>query len=264
MDSLKYSGPKVSVITIVYNNSRFIEKTIQSVINQTYSNLDYVIIDGGSTDGTVDIIKKYDSRIRYWISEKDKGIYDAMNKGQKASVGEYIIFMNSGDLFADNSVLEQIFSSNSHRYKNEYADVYYGETYLMDETGKILGTRSALTTRKLPKNMTWKSMKHGMIVSHQSIFVKKMLAPEYNLHYKCSADIDWVIQSLKNSRKIVNTQLIISKYLVGGYSIANQKRCWQERYEIYKKYYGLFTTLWVHGLIIFNNVIFKLKGKKNY
>ena len=259
MDNLKYSGPKVSVITIVYNNNRFIEKTIQSVINQTYSNLDYVIIDGGSTDGTVDIIKKYDSKIRYWISEKDKGIYDAMNKGQKASVGEYIIFMNSGDLFTDNTILEQIFSG-----KSEYADVYYGETYLMDEAGKVLGTRTDLSTRKLPKNTTWNNIKYGMVVSHQSIFVKKTLAPEYNLHYKCSADIDWVIQSLKNSQKIVNTRLVISKYLVGGFSIANQKRCWEERYEIYKKYYWVWTTLYVHGMIVFNNLLFKLKGKKNY
>lgn len=249
--------PEISVVTIVFNNIKFIEKTILSVINQTYPNIQYVIIDGGSTDGTVDVIKKYASQLNYWVSEKDKGIYDAMNKGLRASTGNYVLFLNSGDLFADESVLSKMLSVAG-------GDVYYGETLLIDEDQKVLGTRTELTTRKLPRNLTWKSMKNGMVVSHQSILVKRSLAGEYNLDYKCSADIDWVIRCLKNAGKIINSGIVVSKYLVGGFSIANQRRCWRERFQVYRDHYGLITTLGVHVVIIGKNLLYKLSGKKNY
>lgn len=93
------NNPKVSVVTICYNSVQFIEKTIQSVLSQTYPNIEYIVIDGGSTDGTKEIIEKYSSRISYWCSEKDRGIYDAMNKGIRKATGEWINFMNSGDCF---------------------------------------------------------------------------------------------------------------------------------------------------------------------
>jgi glycosyltransferase involved in cell wall biosynthesis len=256
---MSVSNPRVSVVTIVFNDIQNIEKTILSVVNQTYPHIDYILIDGGSTDGTTEIIKKYASSISYRVSEKDKGIYDAMNKGQQAATGDYLIFMNSGDLFADHDVLYRIFNG-----KTKYADVYYGETYLIDKSGTILGTRTDLTTRKLPANMTWKDMKKGMVVCHQSFLVKRELAPRYNLAYKCSADIDWVIQSLKNASQIVNTNIVISKYLVGGYSIANQRRCWEERFAIYKNHYGLLATIWTHIGIILKNIPYKITGRKNY
>ena len=99
---------KNSIVTVSYNAVATIESTILSVINQTYSNVEYIIIDGGSTDGTVDIIKKYQDKISYWISEPDQGIYDAMNKGLKIASGEWINFMNSGDSFVHTEVLENL------------------------------------------------------------------------------------------------------------------------------------------------------------
>ena len=101
--------PLVSIVTVVFNGEKYLEQTIQSVINQTYDNVEYIIIDGGSTDGTVDIIKNYEDRIDYWISEKDKGIYDAMNKGINLASGEWINFMNAGDIFYDEKVLNTIY-----------------------------------------------------------------------------------------------------------------------------------------------------------
>ena len=100
---------KISVITVCYNDRERIEKTILSVLSQSYGNLEYIVIDGGSTDGTVDIIKKYANRIAYFVSESDEGIYDAMNKGLRKAVGEWVCFLNAGDLFVSESVLNTIF-----------------------------------------------------------------------------------------------------------------------------------------------------------
>ena len=99
----------ISVVTVCYNAADTIEKTMLSVLNQTYHDIEYIIIDGGSTDGTVEIIRKYADRIAYWVSEPDKGIYDAMNKGIKVATGEWINFMNAGDEFVDANVLDKLF-----------------------------------------------------------------------------------------------------------------------------------------------------------
>jgi glycosyltransferase involved in cell wall biosynthesis len=250
--------PLVSIVTVVFNNREGIEKTIRSVIGQTYSDIEYIIIDGGSKDGTLDVIKKYESKIAFWISEKDKGIYDAMNKGLRAAKGDFVLFLNSGDLIADETVIEKVIQSANH------ADCYYGETLLMNGEGEILGTRTELTTRKLPENLTWKDMINGMVVSHQSILFRKAVVSEYDLNYRCSADIKWVIEGLKRSERVVNAKMVISKYLIGGFSIANQKIGWKERFEIYVGYYGLARTIIAHLKIVFRNLVFRLKGKKNY
>jgi glycosyltransferase involved in cell wall biosynthesis len=250
-------GQLISIITVVFNNISGIEKTIQSILSQSFKNLEYIIIDGGSTDGTLDIIRKYDDKIDYWISEPDKGIYDAMNKGMTHSSGRYLWFMNSGDLIESPTVLEEIPWA-------EDSDVYYGETHLIDGSGKVLGTRTELTTRKLPKKMTWKDMIHGMVVSHQSFIVKKEIAPFYDTGYRYSSDIDWVIKCLKTSRKIVNVNAVLSRYLIGGFSIQNNKASLKERFKIYRKYYGLPATIISHVLIVIRNIIHRLGNKVNY
>lgn len=104
-------------------------------------------------------------------------------------------------------------------------------------------------------------MRFGMVVCHQSILVRRKLAPFYNLKYRCSADVEWVIESLKRSKNIINTHLIISRYLVDGFSITNQKLSWKERFDIYIHYYGFFQTILLYAYIIIRNLLHRLKGK---
>src|ERR1700744_2808717 len=128
-------NPTLSVIAIIYNNARDIERTMLSVLNQTYPNIEYIIIDGKSNDGTLDIISQYKNRIGKLISEKDEGIYDAMNKGLAQATGGYVIFMNSGDEFYDKDTVKAVFGSAPD------ADIYYGETEMINDDGESLGQR---------------------------------------------------------------------------------------------------------------------------
>ena len=132
--------PLISVITVSYNAVLTIEQTILSVINQTYLNIEYIIIDGGSTDGTVNVIKKYADKIAYWVSESDKGIYDAMNKGIAYSHGEYCNFINAGDKFCSSSILKQVMDFN------HVADIIVGQDLHVNEHNKIV-SRSVLPRR---------------------------------------------------------------------------------------------------------------------
>ncbi len=224
--------PKISIITIVYNSERFIEKTISSIINQSFKDFEYIIIDGDSKDKTIDIIKNYEEKISCWISEPDKGLYDAMNKGVGFAKGEYLLFMNSGDKFYDNNTLENIF-------KNTDADIYYGDTVIINKTDEVLGLRRL----RPPKKLTLKSLKKGMLVCHQSLIVRKSISPLFDIDYNYSSDFDWTIKSVKNAFKIVNTGLIISKFMEGGQTSNTVYKGIIERFNIMKKHYGLFSAI---------------------
>lgn len=125
--------PKITIVTVCFNAVKSIEETMLSVLNQTYLNIEYIIIDGGSTDGTVDIIKKYADRLAYWVSEPDKGIYDAMNKGITVATGDYINFMNAGDTFASGSSVSDTFTETD----TTGPDIIYGNAIEKDREGKI-------------------------------------------------------------------------------------------------------------------------------
>src|SRR4030043_464009 len=121
--------PHLSIITINLNNAAGLRQTIESVINQTFSDYEYIIIDGGSTDGSVDVIKEYASKLRYWITEPDTGIYNAMNKGIMQAKGEYFQFLNSGDWFLNETILQKLFSVDHN------ADILYGDEYWVYKNG---------------------------------------------------------------------------------------------------------------------------------
>lgn len=243
--------PKLSVITIVFNNAKDIERTVLSVLNQTYNNIEYIIIDGGSTDGTVKVIRKYENKIT-WVSEKDNGIYDAMNKGLQMAKGEYVLFMNSGDEIYDSRTVENVFAS----FPN--ADIYYGETEMYDERWTSLGKRR----HQIPDKFTWKSFKYGMNVSHQAIYIKKSITVPYDEKYQLSADIDWIIKAAKKAKTIVKVPGYVAKYLVGGISKKRHRQSLQERFAIFSKYYGFLPNLFNHGVIAIKLGWYYLKNKK--
>ena len=162
--------PKISVVTVCYNAVNDIEKTILSVINQTYPNIEYLIIDGGSKDGTMDIVNKYKDKIDVIVSEPDKGIYDAMNKGIDRATGEWINFMNAGDSFALETIVEQIF-----------------KIPFLQEIKVVYGDVIKNSSNKILKASKISSLSHKMPFCHQSAFLK-LPTELFDTNYKIAAD----------------------------------------------------------------------------
>lgn len=239
---MKQGGPVLSVITVVYNNVDHVERTLLSVLNQTYPHIEYIVIDGASTDGTLQVIEKYKDRIAKLISEPDKGLYDAMNKGLTLATGDYVLFMNSGDELYTPETVANVFAAADN------ADIYYGETEMINDKGESLGQRR----HKAPEKFTWRSFKYGMSVSHQAIYIKRSLVEPYDPQYQLSADIDWIIRAAKKAKAIVNVKQYVAKYLVGGMSKAKHRQSLLERFDIMNRYYGLLPTIFNHFIIAFN------------
>lgn len=233
--------PKLSVITVVYNNVKDIERTMLSVLNQTYPDMEYIVVDGLSNDGTLEIINKYQDKIKL-ISEKDEGIYDAMNKGLAAATGDYVLFMNSGDEIYAADTVRKVFAAADN------ADIYYGETEMINGQGESQGRRR----HQAPEKFSWRSFKYGMNISHQAIYIKRSLTGPYDRQYHLSADIDWIIRAAKKAKTITRIDGYVAKYLVGGVSKQKHRQSLAERYAIMKRYYGLLPTLFNHGIIAFN------------
>ena len=233
------SNPKISIITVVFNSKNYIEDTIKNILSQTYKNIEYIIIDGKSTDGTVEIIKTYQDEISVWVSEPDKGLYDAMNKGIRLATGDYILFINSGDKLFDITTIEQVFSK-------PIADVYYGDTVIINTNDQEIGLRRL----RPPEKLSFKSFRKGMLVCHQSFIARRELVPNFNLNYRFAADYDWTIQILKNSQLIINTSLIISKFLEGGQTSRTVYKGLLERFMIMKKHYGLILAIMLNLILI--------------
>lgn len=224
--------PVFSVITVTYNAERWLENTIISIIGQTYDQMEYIIIDGKSTDKTVEIIKEYTSHLSFWISEPDLGLYDAMNKGLQKATGDYVWFINAGDtIYANDTVQKMV---NLIGKESSLPDILYGETAIVNEKEEFVGMRRL----KAPEKLEWKSFKMGMLVSHQSFIAKRNIAPYYDTEYKFSSDFDWCIRCMKRAQFILNTHDILSCYMDEGMTTANRKASLKERYRIMSKYYG--------------------------
>lgn len=250
---MTHTAPILSIITVVYNSETLIEYTIKSVLAQTYPHIEYVIIDGASTDKTLAIIDKYKSKINTLVTEKDKGLYDAMNKGLHKATGNYVLFLNSGDELLSPTTVEELFTNFSN------ADVYYGDTEIISDERKALGKRRL----RAPENLTWKSLKYGMNVSHQSFIPKRVLCGNYDTAHKINSDYDWAITILKKAISTQKSIHPIAKFLEGGTSRTNLAQGLRERFGFMVKHYGIGQTLASHVYIAFRYVIDIYIKRKN-
>ncbi|MFK7810790.1 MAG: glycosyltransferase family 2 protein [Saprospiraceae bacterium] len=250
--------PVISIITVVYNSASLLGLTMHSVFKQDYPNIEYIIVDGASSDGTVTLIQEQEEKISKWISEPDKGLYDAMNKGIDLATGDFIWFMNAGDTIPAASTVSKMIAQCDAN-----TDVIYGEVMLVNEAREPQGTRSECTTQQLPQNLNWKSLRYGMVVCHQGFLPKRSLVPKYQMD-NLSADIYWVIECLKKSKKATNTNMIVANYLMGGLSKNRHQQSLKDRYAILQKQYGYFPNLAAHSWIILRAVWAKYIQKKKY
>jgi len=214
--------PVVSIVTVVFNDGEKIEELIHDVTNQTYPNIEYIIIDGGSTDGTLDIIKKYADKIDYWVSESDKGIYDAMNKGVSIATGEWVNFMNAGDAFYRPTTIAEVIEAMPPS-----ADLVYGHTYYKENEKLTL-----ITTYNVED--LWMSM----ICSHQSLLVRTDILKKhpFNIRYKISSDFDFIYYCYVNRYRFFDTKKIIAVHAVDGVSEQNIITRMMERWRIVNSY----------------------------
>jgi glycosyltransferase involved in cell wall biosynthesis len=244
---------RFSIITVVFNGELLLEGTILSVLNQTYPNIEYIIVDGASRDGTRTIVQKYAQQFENqwntgftfrWLSEPDKGLYDAMNKGQRLATGDFLLFLNAGDhLFATDTLAKIAAQTTTD------TDILYGEVMWVDANRKPLGTRSQRTTQQLPEVLTWKSMRYGMVVCHQAFLPRRTIAPSY-LENNLSADIDWVIRCLKKATTVQHTHIMVSEFLTGGISKQKHRQSLFDRYAVLKTHFGILPNFCAHIYIL--------------
>lgn len=237
--------PLISIITVCYNAADTIARTIESVDSQTFGDYEHLIVDGASSDNTVDIVMAHINPRRRLISERDKGIYDAMNKGMSNTSGPYLIFLNAGDKFHTRDSLAVIAEAIM---ANNRPGIIYGQTDIVDQEGRRLGPRHL----SAPEELTLKSFASGMLVCHQAFIALRKIAPSFNTDFRFSADYDWCIQCLQHSRCNVGlTDTVLIDYLSEGTTTRNRIPSLKERFRIMCFYYGFFPTVVRHfGFVV--------------
>lgn len=199
---------RISIVTVCYNSVETIERAIKSVIGQDYDDVEYIVIDGGSTDGTVDVIKKYEQNISYWISEEDGGIYDAMNKGIEHSTGDVIAFLNSDDWYEDN-ILGEI----ARRFKEPEMQILCGNIY-SHWKGRV--ERSHIDKEKIEQDI-----RYCMGYHHSAMFVRKKLFLQFgkfDTQFKIVADYDWLLRVYDGHINIIVVDKVFTNFSCGGIS----------------------------------------------
>ena len=219
---------KVSIITAVYNNKTNLQDAIDSVYNQTYKNIEHIIIDGNSNDGTIELIKKNEDKISYWISGNDNGIYDALNKGLELATGDIIGFLHSDDIYASNEIIQTLI----HAFKKTNCDSIYGDLQYVSKNN----TNTIIRFWK-SKTFHFKLLKKGWMPPHPTIFVKQQIYSLYggfDTNFKIAADYDLMLRLL-GQKKISTHYLpqIIIKMRVGGLSNKSIPNIIQKSYEDY-------------------------------
>lgn len=246
-----------TIITCTYDASKYIDRTLESVRGQSYPHIEHFIIDGVSKDDTVKKAQTYAYDSHYPVivkSEPDKGLYDAMNKGIQLAKGNYIIFLNAGDVFHEEDTLTNI----AEQLKDKpLPGVIYGDTDIVDEEGNFIRKRRLAP----PEKLSWKSFKQGMLVCHQSFYARTDIAKQvpYNLIYKYSADVDWCIRIMKEAEKqgleLWNTHKTLCSYLEGGMTEKSHRASLKERFMVMSDHYGMLTTILQHLWFVVRAII---------
>ena len=247
--------PLFSIITVTWNAADVIAPTLESVQRQTTTDYEMLIIDGASTDETLNIVRSASISSLRVFSEPDGGLYDAMNKGISRARGKYLIFLNAGDAFASDTVLARLTQLAAGN-----PGVIYGQTQLVDAHRDVVGSRHLSAPRRLSVN----SFLNGMVVCHQAFVARRDLASEYDLQYRLSADYDWCIRVLKQSpaNAYAGHAPIIS-YLADGMTTRHHRASLWERYRIMSHHYGAMRATMAHLGFIPRYLKRRLSGSAN-
>jgi glycosyltransferase involved in cell wall biosynthesis len=246
----------ITYVTITYNAAQVLQRTLDSVLQQDYPDIVHLIIDGNSTDGTLQLVDDYiqrsnaaDNGHRIQVtSEPDHGIYDAMNKGLRSLDGDYVCFLNAGDFLPAPDTVSKIVAALC-----DTPAVLYGDTDIVDAEGRFLHHRRLSP----PENLTWKSFRHGMLVCHQAFYARTdfAIATPYDQRYRYSADVDWCIRIMKAAAKenvpLLNLHMVVANYTQEGQTTLHHRESLIERFKIMGRHYGWLTTIAMHVWFVF-------------
>ncbi len=245
---------RLSIITCTYNASATLARTLQSIAKQDYKEVEHIIIDGESTDNTLQMVEEYrqvnatlaTGHKVIILSEKDNGLYEAMNKGIRMATGDYIVFINAGDTLPEEDTLSKVVAKANEG--KDLPGVLFGDTDIVDNEGHFVRHR-----RLHPKeDLSWKDFRQGMIVCHQAFYAHSSIAKTtlYDPKYRFSADIDWCIRIMKKAeeegRSLVNVHQVVVNYLAEGMTTSHYKTSLWERFRIMCHHYGVLQTILFH------------------
>ena len=249
---------RISIVTITYNAERTLQRTLDSVLRQTYPYIEHLIVDGASKDGTLAIAENYRAQSSHEVviqSEPDRGLYDAMNKGLQKATGDYIVFLNAGDsLYAEDTIDTVV------RHTGDEVAVVYGDTAITDGEGRFLHLR----THRPPEHLSWKSFRQGMLVCHQAFYARLDIARQqpYDLYYRHSADVDWCIRVMKEAERqslvLINTHTVLANFEEGGNTTQNHRASLLERFRVMAAHYGYLQTCLLHGWFVVRALLGRL------
>ena len=251
---------KISVVTITYNAEAVLQRTLDSVLSQSYPYVEHLIIDGASKDETLALAEQYreestEKAASHEVviqSEPDHGIYDAMNKGLQKATGDYVLFLNAGDTLPATDTLELVMDK-----AGDGVGVLYGNTDVVDGEGNFLYHRRL----QPPERLSWRSFRQGMLVCHQAFYARTEIAQNnpYDLQYRFSADVDWCIRVMKEAERrglqLVNLHTVVANYLEEGATTKNHKASLRERYLVMQRHYGVVQTFLLHCWFVVRAVI---------
>ena len=243
---------RITYVTITYNAAKVLKRTLDSVLEQDYPNIEHLIIDGASTDDTLKMVNDYIAQSNtaenghqiQVTSEPDKGIYDAMNKGLRCLTGDYVCFLNAGDFLPGPDTASKI----AETVNCQLPAVAYGDTDIVDDEGNFLHHRRLAP----PEHLTWKSFRQGMLVCHQAFYARAdfAIATPYDMQYRYSADVDWCIRVMKAAAKenvpLLNLHMVVANYTQEGQTTLHHRESLLERYRVMEHHYGRLQTLLLH------------------